>query len=43
MDKMMLIPAALVTTPVGQKSTAWVKTIKVEVLNSDTLKMYDFK
>jgi branched-chain amino acid transport system substrate-binding protein len=43
MDKMMLIPADLVTTPVGQKSTAWVKTIKPAVLQSDRLKSYDFK
>ncbi len=43
MDKMMLVPADLVTTPVGQKSAAWVKTIKPEVLNSDRLKFYDFK
>ncbi len=43
MDKMMLVPADLVTTPVGQKSPAWVKTIKSEVLQSDRLKTYDFK
>jgi branched-chain amino acid transport system substrate-binding protein len=39
----MLVPADLVTTPVGQKSPAWVKAIKSELLNSDRLKMYDFK
>ena len=43
MDKMMLVPAELVTTPVGQKSSAWVKLIKSDVLQSDRLKMYDFK
>ena len=43
MDKMMLVPAELVTTPVGQKSSAWVKMIKSDVLQSDRLKMYDFK
>lgn len=43
MDKMMLIPADLVTTPVGQKSPAWVKTVKPAVLQSDRLKSYDFK
>lgn len=42
-DKMMLVPADLVTTPVGQSSPAWVKTIKPEILNSDRLKTYDFK
>jgi branched-chain amino acid transport system substrate-binding protein len=43
MDKMMLVPAELVTTPVGQKSPAWVKTVKMELVNSDRLKMFDFK
>lgn len=43
MDKMMIVPAELVTTPVGQKSPAWVKTIKPDVLNSNQLKSYDFK
>ena len=43
MDKMMLVPADLVTTPVGQGSPEWVKTIKPAVLQSDRLKSYDFK
>jgi branched-chain amino acid transport system substrate-binding protein len=43
MDKMMLVPADLVTTPVGQQSPAWVKTINPAILNSDRLKSYDFK
>ncbi len=43
LDKMMLVPADLVTTPVGQMSPAWVKTINPAVLNSDRLKTYDFK
>ena len=43
MDKMMLVPADLVTTPVGQMSTDWVKTIKPSILQSDRLKSYDFK
>lgn len=42
-DKMMLVPADLVTTPVGQQSPAWVKTINPAILNSDRLKTYDFK
>ena len=37
MDKMMLVPADLVTTPVGQKSPVWVKTISPSLLNSDRL------
>lgn len=43
MDKMMLVPADLVTTPVGQHSPEWVKTIKPALLQSDRLKSYDFK
>ncbi len=43
MDKMMLVPADLVTTPVGQNSPEWVKTIKPALLQSDRLKSYDFK
>ncbi len=43
MDKMMLVPADLVTTPVGQHSPEWVKKIDPAVLNSDRLKSYDFK
>lgn len=43
MDKMMLVPADLVTAPVGQKSLPWIKTLKTDVLQSDRLKTYDFK
>ena len=43
MDKMMLVPADMVTTPVGQNSPEWVKTIKPAILQSDRLKTYDFK
>jgi len=43
MDKMMLVPADLVTPPLGQKSLPWIKTLKVDVLQSDRLKTYDFK
>lgn len=42
-DKMMLVPAELVTTPVGQNSPDWVKTVKATLLTSDRLKSYDFK
>ncbi len=38
---MMLVPAELVTTPVGQKSQDWVKTLKPELLNDPRLKMLD--
>ncbi|NLD67660.1 MAG: ABC transporter substrate-binding protein [Limnobacter sp.] len=43
MDKMMLVPAELVTTPVGQHSPEWVKTIKPEILDSESLKVYDHR
>ena len=43
MDKMMIVPAELITTPVGQKSPAWVKTINPAVLQNSALKMVDFK
>ena len=42
-DKMLIVPADMVTTPVGQSSPEWVKTIKPALLTSDRLKTYDFK
>lgn len=42
-DKMLMVPADLVTTPVGQQSPEWVKTVKPAMLTSDRLKSYDFK
>lgn len=46
MDKMVIVPAELVTTPVGQLSPTWVKSINpavLKVLTSDQLKTHDFK
>jgi len=43
MDKMMLVPAELVTTPVGQNSPDWVKTLKPALLQSDQLKTYEHR
>jgi len=43
MDKMMLVPADMVTAPVGQMSLEWIKTINPAILKSDRLKSYDFK
>jgi branched-chain amino acid transport system substrate-binding protein len=46
LDKMVIVPAELVTTPVGQQSPAWVKGINpaiLKVLTSDQLKTHDFK
>ncbi len=43
MDKMMLVPADMVTAPAGQMSLEWIKTISPAILKSDRLKSYDFK
>ena len=43
MDKMMLVPGVLVTTPVGSKSVDWVKTIKPSILQDASLKMFDHR
>ena len=43
MDKMLLVPAPLVTTPVGQQSTDWVKTLKPELLQNAGLKTYSHR
>ena len=40
MENMMLIPADLVTTPVGQKSPEWVKTVKSDLLKNDRIKVF---
>lgn len=45
-DKMVLVPAELVTTPVGQQSVSWVKAINpalAKVLSTDQFKTHDFK
>lgn len=45
-DKMVLVPAELVTTPVGQQSVNWVKSINpalAKVLSSEQFKTHDFK
>jgi branched-chain amino acid transport system substrate-binding protein len=39
MDQMMLVPAELVTTPVGQKSPEWVKTLNPALLQNSALKI----
>ena len=40
MENMMIIPADLVTKPVGQKSPEWVKTLKPALLTSDRIKVF---
>jgi branched-chain amino acid transport system substrate-binding protein len=40
LTNMMLIPAEIVTTPVGQKSPEWVKTLKPEILKSSQIKAF---
>jgi branched-chain amino acid transport system substrate-binding protein len=45
-DKMVLVPAELVTTPVGEQSPTWVKSINpalAKVLTTDQFKTHDFK
>jgi branched-chain amino acid transport system substrate-binding protein len=45
-DKMVLVPAELVTTPVGEQSVNWVKSINpslAKVLSTDQFKTHDFK
>ena len=38
LEKIMIYPADLISTPVGQKSPEWVKTIKPEVINNPRFK-----
>jgi branched-chain amino acid transport system substrate-binding protein len=38
LEKIMLYPADLISTPVGQKSPEWVKTIKPELLKNPRFK-----
>ncbi len=38
-DQLTLVPADLVTTPVGQKSPEWVKTLKSDLVKSDRIKI----
>lgn len=40
LDNIAVFPAELITTPVGQKSPEWVKTIKRDVLESPQIKVY---
>ena len=34
LDQMMIIPADVATTPVGQKSPEWVKSVKTDILQT---------
>ena len=40
MDKLMLVPGALVTAPVGTKSVQWVKTLKPDILQDPQIKTF---
>ncbi|GAC1532148.1 MAG: ABC transporter substrate-binding protein [Ramlibacter sp.] len=45
-DKIVIVPAELVTTPPGQQSLVWVKALNpslAKVLSSDQFKTHDFK
>ncbi len=41
-DNMMIIPAELVTPPVGKKSPEWVKTLTPSILSSSSIKTYKY-
>lgn len=43
LDQMAVIPADIATTPVGQKSPAWVKTVTPALVNSDKIKTYAYR
>jgi branched-chain amino acid transport system substrate-binding protein len=40
LEKIVIYPADLITTPVGQKSPEWVKTLKPELINHPRLRQY---
>ena len=40
LEKIVIYPADLITTPVGQKSPEWVKTLKPELINNPRFKQY---
>jgi branched-chain amino acid transport system substrate-binding protein len=40
LDKIVIYPADLITTPVGQKSPEWVKTLKMDLVNNPRFKQY---
>lgn len=40
LDKITIYPADLISTPVGQKSPEWVKTLKPELINNPRFKQY---
>jgi branched-chain amino acid transport system substrate-binding protein len=40
LEKIVIYPADLITTPVGKKSPEWVKTLKPELINHPDFKQY---
>ncbi len=40
LEKIAIYPAELITTPVGQKSPDWVKTVKPELINSARIRRF---
>lgn len=40
LDKVAVFPAEMITTPVGQKSPAWVKTLKPALVNDARIRQY---
>jgi branched-chain amino acid transport system substrate-binding protein len=40
LEKIVIYPADLITTPVGKKSPEWVKTLKPDLINHPDFKQY---
>ena len=43
MDKMMIVPAEIVTPPVGQLTHDWIKTVKADLINNDKIKTFSYQ
>ena len=40
LEKIAIYPADIITTPVGQKSPDWVKTVKPDLINSPRIRRF---
>lgn len=43
MDNMMIVPAEIVTPPVGQLTHDWIKTVKSDLINNSQIKTFSYK
>ncbi|WP_459614100.1 ABC transporter substrate-binding protein [Bordetella sp. 2513F-2] len=43
MDDMMIVPAEIVTPPVGQKTHDWIRSVTPALLQNDQIKTYSYK